>query len=283
LATAALLARLPPRPWAKVGPASDIPKGVSRFNPLWRTVFFLFTPASFLSKKRVHQSNTSGNEVKLAPLNTSIVVLAQANNPSFLHPAALSADGIVPKEWELADAPICTPAVSVVKYKNGIVFTSELSRLMIRDDMPRQTTPISRLAAAWFEKLPTVHFSDVGINFGGFVECSNPGEWIIERFLKKGPGNDDKSKLNAAGLKLVYALESGELNLSCDAATFQKPGDPIDRPCLMINGNYNVRISGHDTQEQARAAVGLFGKRLAHFAEMTESVFGLEREACLLP
>ena len=50
----------------------------------------------------------------LAVLNRAVVVLAREHNPTILHPSFLGAQGIVPKDWQLAEPPMCTPPLSMV-------------------------------------------------------------------------------------------------------------------------------------------------------------------------
>jgi hypothetical protein len=212
--------------------------------------------------------------VKLVLLNSSVVILAKAHNPTILHPSFLSAQGIVPSDWELAENPICTPAISVVKYANNVVFTAELNKLMIRQDDPSADTPVRRLALAYVEKLPHVTYSAVGVNFAAFIERPTPAQWVIDRFLSKGPGNDEKLKPDAVGLKFVYPVEGGRLNLGCDAGTIQNAEKKTTVPALIINANYDTPVSGHSIEE-TKNAISLFDKRLVHFTEITDSVFGL--------
>jgi hypothetical protein len=204
------------------------------------------------------------------------VVLAQAHNPTILHPTFLSVQGIVPADWQLADPPICTPAISVVKYVNQIVFTAELNKLMVLDNAPRESTPVPSLASKYVEMLPHVNYSAVGINVSGYVECPSPAGWVINRFLKRGSGNDDKLEPSAIGIKFVYPVERGILNLNCDVGSIEKTQEKSDRPCLLINGNYHISVSHDKALEETQSAIGLYPQCVAHFAQISQVVFGLE-------
>ncbi|MEW6159370.1 MAG: hypothetical protein AB1813_18240 [Verrucomicrobiota bacterium] len=210
-------------------------------------------------------------------LNYSIVVLAETHNPTILHPAFLAARGIVPVDWKTAEPPVCTPAISSVKYDIGVVFTAELSKFMVRDNAPKENTSLPELATKYVEELPHVHYTAVGINFTGYIECPNAETWAIDRFLRSGPGNDEKMKPTTVGLKLVYPGDPGVLNLGCDPGTIQKGGEQVAIPSLIINGNYHMPIAPERCLEETRNAIGLFSRRLAHFAQITETVFGLTK------
>ena len=206
-------------------------------------------------------------------------MLAKAHNPTILHPAFLSTQGIVPKDWELAEPPVCTPAISVVKYANRIVFTADLNKLTVFNNAPTQAPPlIPDLASKYVETLPHVPYSAVGINIAGYIECPSPEAWLIDRFLRCGPGNDDKLKPNALGIKLVYSVERGRLNLSIDVGTLQKTPEQVERPCLLINGNYHFTVSQDKASEETRTLLALYPKCLAHFDEIVQVV--LETQPC---
>ena len=217
-------------------------------------------------------------QVKFVALNTAVVVVAKAHNPSILHDSFLSAQGIVPAGWELAAPSLSTPAISIVKYANGVVFTAEPTKVMVRDDIPKKTPVVQDLALKYLEALPHVHYSAVGINFAGFVECASPEEWVRDRFLKRGPGNDDKLKPNAVGLRFAYSVERGMLNLSCDVGTVHRADEAKETPCLLIGGNYHIPVS-ETSLEEARIAISSFSERLVHFTQITDSVFGLESQS----
>jgi hypothetical protein len=216
--------------------------------------------------------------VKFVRINTAVVVVAKAHNPSILHPSFLRAQNIVPVDWELAGNPVSTPAVSAVKYANGITFIADSTRLVIRDEAPRKTDLVHDLAIKYVNALPHVHYSAVGINFDGYIECPNPEDWARERFLKRGPGNDDKLKPNAVGLKFAYAVDQGVLNLSCDSGTVRRASENHETPCLLISANYSLPVS-EVSIDDARNAINSYFTRLAHFSEITDSIFGLETES----
>ena len=206
-------------------------------------------------------------------LNTSIVVLAQAHNPTILHPSFLSSEGIVPPDWKPSEPPICTPAISLVKYENGIVFTAEMNKLMILDNAGQSKSDLPELSLKYIEKLPHVHYSAVGVNITGYCECANAEEWIMQRFLKPGPGTEAPLKPNAVGLKFVYSIAGAVFNLTCDAADIQLDGARKIHG-LMINGNYHIAVEQENWLKNTKIAIQSFQERLAHFSETTDIIFG---------
>lgn len=215
--------------------------------------------------------------MKLSLLNSSVVVLANAHNPTILHPVFLVTQGIVPKEWNLAEPPVCTPAISVVKFANEIVFTAESSKLVILDNAPKLETPIPDLCRKYMELLPHVRYTAVGINFAGFVECPDPQRWLVERFVKEGAGNDKQLQPVAVGIKFVYSLERGVLNFSCDPGSVNNTGENVDRPCVLINANYHLPIRSEKATEETLAALSTFKKLFADCMERAQNILGLEK------
>src|SRR5438045_2085920 len=102
--------------------------------------------------------------MKLEGLNTSVGVVAREHNPTILHPAFLTAQGVVPKEWELARKPLCTPAFSTVTYSNGIAFAVDNARFRVSDSTPPTDLGLSRvasLASGYLSQLPHVRYTEV--------------------------------------------------------------------------------------------------------------------------
>ena len=236
----------------------------------------MFTLLVFLSKKCGNRTDAIRPEVKFETLNTSIVVLAETHNPSILHPAFLTMLGIVPQEWKLAEPPVCTPLVSVVKYENKIAFKAEPSKFMVLSEDPAENSPLAEVVSKYVEALPHVPYTAVGTNVAGFIECVDPESWVVKRFVKEGPGNDKRHSPKGATIKLMYKLEKGILAVNCDPGTVRKKDEPTERPCLLINGNIHMVVPQESRREGTLAAVNLHSANIARFMEIVQIVFGLE-------
>jgi hypothetical protein len=228
-----------------------------------------------LFQKNITPLSTRFEPVNLVVLNRSIVVLAQAHNPSILHPSFLSAQQIVPSDWQISEAPVCTPPFSIVKYANGIVFTAESNKLMILANVPNDGALLPDLALKYVKTLPHVHYSAVGINIAGCVKCDSAETWLLARFVRSGPGNDAQLRPSAVGLKLVYPVEGGTCNLSLDAGSVQLESERVDG--LIIGGNYHFALPSGNSLTEAARAIASYGSRLAHFQSLVDTVL---REKC---
>jgi len=217
--------------------------------------------------------------MKLEMLSASVVVVAQGHNPTILHPAFLSSQGIVPADWETAEAPVCTPAFAVVKFSNDIVFVVDADKFQVSDNRFQADpagSPLSDLAIRYVEKLPHVRYTAVGINLEGFAACAAPESHIIRRFLNRGPWSEGALRPQALGLTFVYPLPDATLRLTCDAGKATQAPDDAGRTGLLIRANYHKELSQTGALEEARIFLRGFADRFAHFRDTAMTVLGLE-------
>jgi len=217
--------------------------------------------------------------MKLEMLSASVVVVAQGHNPTILHPAFLSSQGIVPVDWETAEPPVCTPAFAVVRFSNDIVFVVDAEKFQVSDNRFQAdpaASPLSGLTTRYIEKLPHVRYTAVGINFEGFAACDAPESHIIKRFLKQGPWSKSNLRPQALGLTFVYPLPDATLRLTCDAAKARQAPNDAGRTGLLVRANYHKELAQTSAMEEARIFLRGFANRFAHFRDTATTVLGLE-------
>jgi len=206
--------------------------------------------------------------MEIKKLNVSVVVLARDHNPSIMHPSFLSSQGIVPEEWELAEPPICTPPLSVVKYKDGIIFTVESNKFQVLQSPPPQQlsdSHVPQLALRYIEKLPHVRYTAVGINMAVALIHPKPEEFLIERFLVLKSCDVDDLHLKAVSLRFVYPVENGVLNLSCEPGVLEDKKPASKSSSVIISANYHTECAGDSTVEEVKKAIETFPERCNHF------------------
>src|SRR4030043_307057 len=101
--------------------------------------------------------------------NFSIVVLAQAHNPSILNPDFLKNNNIVSPTFT-PKTVVCSMPVAQVVYDEGISILAEFERLQFIDTIPERIpggSPIPEIAVRYVDTLPHVRYTAVGINFIG--------------------------------------------------------------------------------------------------------------------
>ncbi|MHC4402296.1 MAG: hypothetical protein ACYTG0_21740 [Planctomycetota bacterium] len=215
--------------------------------------------------------------MELELLNTSVVVLAHEHNPTILHPEFLLARAIVSEDWEVADPPITTPAFSVAKYNNGITFQVDSKRFIITEEKPAGNPGQSRipdLAIGYVEALPHVRYKALGVNFKGYCLRKDPEQFLIERFLKTGPWNDETRPMRAYGSRFVYHVEDTVIGMGFDGGQVNQEGK--SEPAVLINVNFHSDLPDRDQVEALRELVSHWADRLSYFTNLTRVIFGME-------
>jgi len=217
--------------------------------------------------------------VKLEILNTSVVVLAKHHNPTILHPSFLSSEAIVPADWETVET-VCTPVFAVVKYKNGIVFNVQENKFQVTDNKIKddfRNSQVANFAYKYAEKLPYVHYSAVGVNFNGFIQCTNPESTIIDQFLKPNAAHFNDTAPEVLGLRVVYNVPDARLRLSLDAGKVDT-GSESERRGILLNANYHMDLTQSNTEDRTKEiekATSLYTQHCGNFMRLTESIFAL--------
>ena len=216
--------------------------------------------------------------MEIKKLNVSVVVLAMDHNPTILHPSFLESQGIVPKDWQLAEPPICTPPLSVVKYKNGINFSVESRKFQVVQAPPPdklEDSEVPVVAIKYVEKLPYVRYTAVGINMVALIKDSNPEKTLIDKFLVAENCSVGGLNLESASLRLVYPMEKGRLNLSCEPGTIESE----QLKGIVVNANYHTDCRGSDPVEEVKKIIFTFRDRCKHFEETVLKKLFLRRES----
>ena len=215
--------------------------------------------------------------MEIKKLNVSVVVLAMDHNPTILHPSFLESQGIVPKDWQLAEPPICTPPLSVVKYKNGINFSVESRKFQVVQAPPPdklEDSEVPVVAIKYVEKLPYVRYTAVGINMVALIKDPEPEKTLINKFLVVEKCSVGGLNLESASLRLVYPMEKGRLNLSCEPGTIESE----QLKGIVVNANYHTDCPGSNPVQELKEIVFKFPDRCKHFEKtVLKKLFGKGR------
>ncbi len=171
----------------------------------------------------------------------TIVIIASAHNPSILNPDFLRINGIVSTDFSPIES-ISTPPVSHVKYREKVAITVDSERLTFADvDEERipHKSPVPLIAEKYIEVLKHVQYKAVGLNFNGYYECTHidPGQYIANKFIKKGPWDEYEGATPSIGLKFSYKLDEVMLNLNLAPAVTKKGERTF--PSIAINLNFH--------------------------------------------
>ena len=186
--------------------------------------------------------------------SVSVVVTAEFHNPSILNRDFLVSRGVVPEDWEVAEA-ITTPPVSIVSYANGIRWTVEQSTLRVDENCNspfRDTYAVYGLVDAYLEKLPHVPYRSLGLNYVASIRQANPQQWLTERFLRRVPWRERGTRL----LYMIpsFTVDAGDavcnLSMSGSQVTYQD-SEPMDSVLV----NCNVHHAGPLDADGLRMAI----------------------------
>ncbi len=185
--------------------------------------------------------------------SVSVVVTAEFHNPSILNPDFLVSRGIVPADWSVAET-LTTPAVSVVKYTNGIAWTVDQSRLTVTENCGpafRDHYESHDLVTTYLDRLPHVPYRGLGLNCQASTLQHDPRRWLVERFAVDWLRNDPRVR----GLKPALALnaEDAECNITFTEATRD------DSPC--VAAECNLHHAGPLDVDGLRAAIARWPER----------------------
>lgn len=215
--------------------------------------------------------------MRIELLNTAVVVVAQEHNPTILHPAFLTSQGIIPEDWKLAEAPVCTPAFSVAKYENGVSFTVDSNRFLVAEERPSGNpaeSGISGLAVSYVERLPHVRYRSLGVNFAGYCLQQSPERLLMERFLKAGPWNAGNHPMKAMGARFVYHVDQAILRVGIDGGQVQLGEE--SREAVLVSGNFHSELPGGESVESLRTLIDRWPNRLDAFRSLARAILALE-------
>lgn len=196
-------------------------------------------------------------------LNHSIVVVAEAHNPSILNPDFLARKRIVQElwGWQVGEPVVCTPPLAQIPYRNGVTLTCDPSKLQVIDAGQRidpLTSKVAEIAKAYVTILPHVPYASVGVNFAAALLVDDPERLLVSRFLKEGPWNQGSSQVKSIGLRLLYPLEGGRIRISLDAGEVEDAasGTLGRQRAVIVDGNYHHECLGADRAEDIKTFLG---------------------------
>lgn len=176
--------------------------------------------------------------------NFSIVVLAQANNPSILNPDFLKNQKIVDPSFTLSNA-ICTPPVAQVSYKEGITIMAEFEKLQFTDADTKRIpfeSPITDIALNYIKALPHVRYTAVGINFVSHYLCKDRATaagLLPAKFLKEGKWASYGDTAPFVGIKFTYLVGNIRCTINFDTTDAIRTNEaPIS--VIAITANYHI-------------------------------------------
>lgn len=206
--------------------------------------------------------------------NFSIVVLAQAHNPTILNPDFLKNNGIIDASFTTNNV-ICTPPVAHVSYVEGISVMAEFEKLQFIDTEPKRIpfeSPIPEVAKKYINVLPHVRYTSVGLNFIGHYLCKDKEfalSLLPHKFLKEGSWSTYGDSLPHVGLKFIYPLKNIKCTINMETAELVRSSEP-PLPIIGINANYHIDST---SIEEIVSFVNNWQTPFNHFSKVISDTF----------
>ncbi len=220
---------------------------------------------------------------KMEILELNLVVRARDHNPSILNPDFLKHNEIVPAEWELADAPICSAIAAQVRYKNGVNILAQQQLITFVEPLSSASTEearIPRIAKKYCETLPHVRYDAIGINPKGQVVADSKSEaeaFLLDAVIKPGPWRTHAGGAKRANVTFVYSVNDARLTLTAESGeTMEQTSFPKGTPVLVFQANFHREtLSSEPTQrlEQLATSIDCWETDLTEFQSIVNDCF----------
>lgn len=171
------------------------------------------------------------------------VLIASSHNPSIINPEFLRKQRIVPSGWEPVQS-IVTPTGSSVLYNSNVRFTTDHTRLEIRQDtenIPGFHNEVFTIASRLLKVLPHPAYKRLGMNWQVSIQKAEPSLWLRERFLVKGAWTSVVTPPIGLSLTLQYQDNSANCNIALAGAVIEQGNERYD--AISANVNFDHAVS----------------------------------------
>ena len=148
----------------------------------------------------------------------SVVVTAEFHNPSILNPDFLVSRGIVPADWNVIES-LTTPAVSVVRYDNGVRWFLDKQKLNVihtQETRFGEEHVVHGLAKSYLTTLPHGSYRSLGLNYTAYMKQADADDWLMERFLKPGAWLSSDPAIGGMTARFRIDAEDAQFNLTIE-------------------------------------------------------------------
>jgi hypothetical protein len=219
--------------------------------------------------------------MKLTIVNASVVLVGQNYIPTlFTYDSARQAK-IVKRSWELVQSPVVTPAISILRYDNGLNLLVEPSRAQILLDKPSRdltNTPLTDVTNNVLRRLGKVRHTAVGTNFTAIIEDEAAAEVLQATFLKDNVLHFGEVK--GIGFLFTYVRPEDTLNLNYATGNAKFENDVHEYVGILVTANYHVDLpadlSLESSAREAKEQIAHANERYTEFLSILPRVFELE-------
>jgi hypothetical protein len=200
----------------------------------------------------------------------SIVLAANANNPTILNPDFLKYNEIVDRSWDLLNPPICTQPISQIVFNNNVSIVSQLDKVVfslnLENDESKKFEVIQGISKKYIETIPHVEYIGIGINPRYVIELSSDdtaNNFLLNNFIHL---NSFSPELLGLGFVIKFSLnEHTTCNLNIDTG---KTGGPDKiREAIVVKANFHHVIEPNVTTriDEMIKVIDSFGDDINYF------------------
>jgi hypothetical protein len=190
----------------------------------------------------------------------AIVLVAHHHRPTILNLDFLYSSGIIPRQWELASAPLLNEQAAQLVFQNGITLAAQGNRFMLAEPIankPDTDIQVAAIAHNYMQLLPQADYQAVGINVNGYVGCPDKGDaaqdYMMQTLLNPGPWQTFGEAPAHAAITFNYTLEQGLFILSVNEATLQKSAED-KLPVILFAGNFSDQLTAEAESDRFQQA-----------------------------
>ncbi len=193
----------------------------------------------------VEPRSNGGDELIVELVEFSVVLVAQANNPSILNPDFLRYNEIVSPDWQVEGSPISTPAFVQVSFKEGLTVTAELNRVVFEQTRGEWVVP--EVAKRYIQQVPHVLYPAIGINPKFFLHSTDRYQPLMANMMRhQGTWMSFKEVVPAVQLRLVYSYD--ERKISLEVGQIEQTGDTQRLSDILFQANIHRDVDEPNVQ-----------------------------------
>lgn len=205
----------------------------------------------------------------------SIAVVGQNHNPSIINRDFLNIRNIVPLGWDWDvndDQMIVTPLLAQVSYKNGVAIRVEPNKATFVDStgaIPLDSK-IPTIASVFVDTLMHVKYTAMGFNFRCIVLKPDPDTYLKSRFLKTKDLVHEDQAVRSVGLRFVYDIPGGRMNLHLDPGIAERKDDDASKknPVILILCNCHRDLTDYPANTQIYKSLKDLGSDWTQFNQL---------------
>ncbi len=182
----------------------------------------------------------------------SVVVLAQANNPTIINPDFLHYNGIVDKDRQLDGPAISTPAFSQVMFQGGLIIKADPDRVVFEQSGTSLEVPdivCVDAARGYIKTVPHVPYRAVGLNPKAYVVRGNSMQGgVSEGLVSKGTWMAFNAVTPTFALKATYEFHEKRMTFDVSEGKVNE----VEGEAIAMIYQSNIHRDITETNQQLR-------------------------------